>query len=154
MTMMLGGVICGYWATGRLMAATAPANVMTTESTAAKIGRSMKKCENIWPSILGAGRSRLGALLFVCLFPCLLVSLSCCFLVCLSRLGQQLHQRRLRRLRRRLHLDLDLGARPHTLHAADDDALSLRQSLLGHPQALKFLPHRDAAIAHHVVVVD
>ena len=45
--MMLGGVIGGYWASGRLNAATAPARVMTIDSTEAKIGRSMKKCENI-----------------------------------------------------------------------------------------------------------
>src|SRR6516225_10175236 len=43
---MDGGVIGGYCATGRLMTATAPARVMTTDNTAAKIGRSIKKCEN------------------------------------------------------------------------------------------------------------
>ena len=47
MTLMLGGVIGGYWATGRLNTATAPASVMTIDSTEAKIGRSMKKCENM-----------------------------------------------------------------------------------------------------------
>ena len=41
--MMLGGVICGYCAMGRLKTATPPASVMTMDSTAAKIGRSMKK---------------------------------------------------------------------------------------------------------------
>src|SRR6185369_10725644 len=35
----------GYWATGRLYIATAPASVMTMEMTDAKIGRSMQKCE-------------------------------------------------------------------------------------------------------------
>src|SRR4051794_2368378 len=45
--MMLGGVICGYWATGRMQAATAPARVMTMDSTEAKMGLSMKKCENM-----------------------------------------------------------------------------------------------------------
>src|SRR5437867_4501609 len=45
--MMLGGVICGYWATGKLTTATAPARVMTMDRTDAKIGRSMKKCENM-----------------------------------------------------------------------------------------------------------
>src|SRR5437899_13092259 len=45
--MMLGGVICGYCASGRFRRATKPASVMTIESTDAKIGRSMKKCENI-----------------------------------------------------------------------------------------------------------
>src|SRR5579871_2496374 len=45
--MMLGGVIGGYCANGRLKSATAPARVMTIDSTAAKIGRSMKKWESI-----------------------------------------------------------------------------------------------------------
>ena len=45
--MMLGGVICGYCATGSVIAATAPASVITIDSTDAKIGRWMKKCENI-----------------------------------------------------------------------------------------------------------
>ena len=45
--MMLGGVIWGYCATGRLITATAPASVMRIDSTDAKIGRSMKKCEVI-----------------------------------------------------------------------------------------------------------
>src|SRR5579884_3756245 len=43
---MIGGVICGYWATGSDWIDTAPARVMTIDSTAAKIGRSMKKREN------------------------------------------------------------------------------------------------------------
>jgi hypothetical protein len=44
--MMLGGVICGYCATGRFGIATRPASVMTIDITEAKIGRSMKKREN------------------------------------------------------------------------------------------------------------
>src|SRR5436190_11066583 len=42
-----GGVIRGYWATGRLKRAIPPIRVMTTDSTVAKIGRSMKKRANI-----------------------------------------------------------------------------------------------------------
>src|SRR5438105_3098926 len=45
--MMLGGVICGYCASGRLPAATNPDKKMMIDSTAAKIGRRIKKCENI-----------------------------------------------------------------------------------------------------------
>jgi hypothetical protein len=45
--MMLGGVIRGYCATGKLKTATAPARVMTIDRTVAKIGRWMKKWENI-----------------------------------------------------------------------------------------------------------
>src|SRR4051794_30981550 len=39
----LGGVIRGYCATGRNASAMAPVRAMTTDSTVAKIGRSMKK---------------------------------------------------------------------------------------------------------------
>src|SRR4051794_29351000 len=39
---MVGGVMGGYWASGRLTRAMAPARVMTMDSTVAKIGRSMK----------------------------------------------------------------------------------------------------------------
>src|ERR1700730_15038732 len=59
--MMLGGVICGYWATGRLTTATPPASVMTIDSTEAKIGRLMKKCENIFDrKVVGTLRRAVG----------------------------------------------------------------------------------------------
>src|SRR5690242_12471552 len=51
---MLGGVMGGYCATGKLNAATVPASVITIDRTDAKIGRSMKKCENI-PGFVGKG---------------------------------------------------------------------------------------------------
>jgi len=41
-TCTVGGVISGYWATGSTNSDTMPAIVITIESTAAKIGRSMK----------------------------------------------------------------------------------------------------------------
>ena len=44
-TLMIGGAISGYCATGRRANATAPRITNTIETTAAKIGRSMKKCE-------------------------------------------------------------------------------------------------------------
>src|SRR3954462_10273395 len=44
-TLMPGGAISGYCATGRRVKATAPRITITIETTAAKIGRSMKKCE-------------------------------------------------------------------------------------------------------------
>ena len=40
-----GGVIRGYWATGRNNSAMPPISVMTTDNTVAKMGRSMKKRE-------------------------------------------------------------------------------------------------------------
>src|SRR5258708_12872253 len=44
-TLMIGGAISGYWAIGRRKNDTAPTITNTTDITAAKIGRSMKKCE-------------------------------------------------------------------------------------------------------------
>jgi hypothetical protein len=38
----VGGAIGGYWAIGNDDTATVPASVMNTDSTLAKIGRSMK----------------------------------------------------------------------------------------------------------------
>src|SRR4030095_14466670 len=44
-TLMTGGAISGYWATGSRPKETAPKITNTSDSTAAKIGRSMKKRE-------------------------------------------------------------------------------------------------------------
>src|SRR5712672_1455965 len=44
-TLMMGGAISGYWATGSRANETPPMITKTIETTAAKIGRSMKKCE-------------------------------------------------------------------------------------------------------------
>ena len=44
-TCTVGGVMSGYWAIGSEGIATPPASTMTIDSTAAKIGRSMKKRE-------------------------------------------------------------------------------------------------------------
>ncbi len=44
---MPGGVIRGYWATGNWNSAMPPMSAMATESTVAKIGRSIKKREII-----------------------------------------------------------------------------------------------------------
>src|SRR5262249_28265402 len=44
-TLMMGGAISGYCAIGRRKNDTAPTITNTIETTAAKIGRSMKKCE-------------------------------------------------------------------------------------------------------------
>jgi len=51
-TVMVGGVMSGYCAIGRFTIATAPASVMTIEITAAKIGRSMQKCEMFIGAVL------------------------------------------------------------------------------------------------------
>src|SRR5271156_6138161 len=44
-TTMIGGAISGYCATGRRENDTPPRITNTIDTTAAKIGRSMKKCE-------------------------------------------------------------------------------------------------------------
>src|SRR6266850_1990435 len=44
---MLGGVMGGYCATGKLNTATRPARTITIDKTDANIGRRIKKCENI-----------------------------------------------------------------------------------------------------------
>src|SRR5215510_1650566 len=54
-TLMIGGAISGYCATGRRAKLTTPRITNTIETTAAKIGRSMKKCEmriGAWPDLL------------------------------------------------------------------------------------------------------
>ena len=51
-TLITGGAISGYCATGSRAKETAPRITNTMETTAAKIGRSMKKCEMRigWPA--------------------------------------------------------------------------------------------------------
>src|SRR5258705_7061740 len=48
LTVTTGGAISGYCAIGRLRIADRPASTRNTEITAAKIGRSMKKRENMF----------------------------------------------------------------------------------------------------------
>jgi len=42
LTVTCGGTTCGYWAIGRLRAASAPTTIMTSAMTVEKTGRSMK----------------------------------------------------------------------------------------------------------------
>src|SRR5208282_4127155 len=55
-TLMIGGAISGYCAIGRRENDTPPRITKTIETTAAKIGRSMKKCESRIFSALGLSR--------------------------------------------------------------------------------------------------
>src|SRR5215468_512925 len=45
-TWIVGGVMSGYWAIGRLTSASSPIRVITIEMTQAKTGRSMKNRAN------------------------------------------------------------------------------------------------------------
>src|SRR5262252_3259305 len=60
-TLMIGGAISGYCATGSRENETPPRMTKTIETTAAKIGRSIKKCEmRIFSSLLGnCGRTKI-----------------------------------------------------------------------------------------------
>src|SRR5262249_4551824 len=109
MTLMLGGVIGGYWATGKFTIATAPPRVMTIDNTDAKIGRVMKKWENI-----DRPEEPLLALR-VLLFGVRL---------------QQAHQGDLGRRWRVLIGRVHGGAPLDALHAADDDAFVQGQAFL------------------------
>ena len=54
-TWTTGGTTSGYWAIGSPNSATTPTMTITTDNTVAKIGRSMKKLENIeWTLGLGS----------------------------------------------------------------------------------------------------
>src|SRR4029450_6328069 len=55
-TTMVGGTTSGYWATGSPNHATMPRMTVTNESTAAKIGRSMKKRASTSAASGGGGR--------------------------------------------------------------------------------------------------
>src|SRR6185295_6884157 len=63
-TTMVGGTTSGYCATGSSNHATTPRMIVTIESTAAKIGRSMKKraSTSAVPGGRGGGRGRGGRL--------------------------------------------------------------------------------------------
>src|SRR4029077_10564800 len=51
-TTIVGGVISGNCATGKSVKAMQPKSTVTTEITIAKIGRSIKKCDNfMFPSL-------------------------------------------------------------------------------------------------------
>src|SRR3954452_2684674 len=96
-----GGVIRGYWATGRVIRAMKPMSVMTTLSTVAKMGRSMKKRDSmaLVPSAPGPTRR-------LCLLP-----------------GGRGGWRRLAQGRHGPGLRLDLHVRTNLREAADEDPI-------------------------------
>src|SRR5882757_10420418 len=62
LTRTSGGAISGYCAKGSRVTATAPTITSTIDTTAAKIGRSMKKCDrriSVGPRLRGGGRGAL-----------------------------------------------------------------------------------------------
>src|SRR6266446_2698500 len=133
---MVGGVICGYWAMGRVHTAIPPARVITMDSTAAKIGRSMKKRENMivsGPWSVVSGRSQK-------IVPLLTLDLR----LLTGRCGEV--------FRGRLGLDLDAGA--DALLAADDDPFPRLQAAVDHASAVLERADLDLAVNHFLLVVD
>src|SRR5262245_32466323 len=128
-----GGVMRGYWAIGRENSAMPPTSVITTLSTVAKIGRSMKKRDSMadGPSLLAVGGRALvrhgghG---------------------CRRRLAQRRHGDGLR-------LDLQVGA--NLRQSADEHRVVGVQALKNHPQAVLLKrPGRDPAVLDLVLGID
>src|SRR5262249_2095337 len=70
---------------------------------------------------------------------------------CRPARSNQLHQRRLPWLARVLHLDLDLGSLAHSLLAAQDDSLTLRQPVLDNAPFAELLAERHSPVLHLVL---
>src|SRR5262249_9840120 len=133
---MVGGVMGGYWASGSVDREMAPARVMTMDSTAAKIGRSMKK-RDMRPALLLrlllARRRRRPAL----------------------RDGRRRRDARPRRRHRHgPHVGPHLHVLADALQAVDDHLVAGRQPLLDHAQPVVQRADLHAAILHLVVVAD
>src|SRR5512138_643973 len=146
-TVTTGGAISGYWAIGRLRIAESPASTRKIEITAAKIGRSMKKRENMsgYPLFLGGFGRRLAG----------------------ARRGRRRRRLLLRRLlgrrlrrcaarcirdraggrRRRASRELDRLTRHHDLgDAVDDYVVAGVQSRLDNPQVRAVAGHPFAEL--------
>src|SRR3954463_2075750 len=138
-TCTVGGLICGYCEIGRPWKARAPASTITIDSTAAKIGRSMKNTENM-ASALGRRWSAAGGGLL--------------------GLGRGGGLRGLPRrhgvlgLRPRTLLDGDLDPGPHFLRAFHDDPLARFHAGIDHREIVRGAAHLDRAHGHLVVVAD
>src|SRR5262245_42327143 len=107
---------------------------MTTDTAAAKIGRSMKKCESFTPY---ASKTVAAARV----------------------LGQRQRAVFATRDAGRKPTDdtfrhRDLAAGPRSLHTADDDAVLLREPCFDHSQAAKQPPGVDDLLAHDTFGVD
>src|SRR4051794_32863900 len=117
-----GGVIRGYWATGRFHRAMPPTSVMSTLRTVAKIGRSMKNFESMRGGPSGLRR------------PCGLPARARPLLALARRLlvGPRAGGRRGRRLGERRHrpgLRLDRRVGAGLLDAADEHEVVRLQPL-------------------------
>src|SRR5256885_10476760 len=113
---MVGGTTSGYSEIGSPRKAITPARNIKSDSTPAKIGRSMKNLERFM-ALRGRCRVTLGCGLDIAL-----------------QLGLGGHAHGLR---------LQERTRPHTLQAVDDDALAGLQAFGHHPQAVHWRTEPD-----------
>src|SRR5215831_17323315 len=134
-TTTVGGTTSGYSEIGSSRSDSAPAIKMIAESTAAKIGRRTKNCENSMArSLAHRVRER-----FCGHF----------------RVGGPEPLERARRVT--VHRDLrraDRHAGPHTLQAVDDHDVARLEPALDHSQALERAPRLDLPVRHDVLRVD
>src|SRR5262245_43676843 len=123
-TLMIGGAISGNWATGRRVNDTAPRMTKMIDSTEAKIGRSMKKCE-IFMRVSGMPAS---------------------IAFCLRGSGG--------RRRRPLLLRRHLAARTRPHHAVDDHAVIGRKPRFDDAQVVGDVAERHVFHRHRIVGAD
>src|SRR5262249_30121510 len=134
-TLMIGGAISGYCAIGSRAKATAPRMTKTIETTEAKIGRSMKKCEKrirrrpYWVQRDREITDPTGSWLL---------------------LSRGLGRGRGRTLLLRVHLHP--GPRPH--QAVDDEAIVGGQPVLDHALTVDQLAQRHITLARDTLAVD
>src|SRR5437660_46664 len=133
-----GGVMRGYCASGNDISARPPISVMTTDSTVAKIGRSMKKFEIMAPT------------------PHLLPGFIRRRLFLLGRIGgRRVAVRRPGERRHRRPIRPYLHARADLWKPSDDDPVVRFQPLRDHAQAVRLeRPRGDPAILHFVVGIE
>src|SRR3954471_13423241 len=124
-TLMMGGAISGYCATGKRQNDTRPRMMKTIETTEAKIGRSMKKCEIFIP----------GASFGLCL-------------------GGTSGGRRRGGRRPTLLLRGDLGARTGPHEAVDDDMVVGGNARFDDAQVVVDFAQGHVFLAHRIVGTD
>src|SRR5262245_24597986 len=143
-----GGVISGYWATGKLTSASPPASAMTMDTTEAKIGRSMKKRLNTRELWQDADQGSRRGLPRKGKWKSALLLLLGGWRVRLGRRGRAWN-------RHRVLFWIDVHSRPELLNRPDGDQLARLETFLDHPQPVVLEgPGRHPAVADLLVRID
>src|ERR1043166_2046529 len=169
---MMGGAISGYCAIGRRKNDTPPMITNTIETTAAKIGRSMKKCEmritwcpdsevrqTLQHPLMRISESKGHQQIYdssAALNPKFATSLaaSSCELRVRGTGSVRLGGGTAGGRRHRLLLRRDLDAGTHAHEPVDDDVVLLLEPVFDHAQAADGRAERDVALARDVLAVD